>query len=199
MKSHDCHLRPMGLRHPSVRRATQVIIAATVLASLFCTAAHAQSSDQAFMDHQEAEAANCRLYGCGCGCGNGNSNSSAPRVDPCTLRQNAMIPCNSAPAKAAEVDPSVVGTWELKLQGGPWVLEIRRDGTYTFHSEAQDGAASHAGNFNASNGHWSLIANTGCRDWGTYVLQGQDTWIATGHLGSGAWRRHPQKTASSKP
>jgi hypothetical protein len=195
MKSHDYHMRPTRLRHVSLRGATLVLITASVLATLFCLAAHAQSSDQAFMDHQEAEAANCRLYGCG----NGNSNSSAPRVDPCTVRQNAMIPCNSAPAKPAEVDPSVVGTWELKLQGGPWVLQIRRDGTYSFHGEAGDGAASHAGNFSASNGHWSLIANTGYRDWGTYVLQGQDTWIATGHLGIGAWRRHPQKTSSSKP
>jgi hypothetical protein len=195
MKSHDYHLRPMGWRYVSVRGVMLVLIAGTVLASVFWTAAHAQSPDQAFMDHQFAEAANCRLYGCG----NGNGNSSAPTVDPCTLRHNAMIPCNSAPAKPAEVDPSVVGAWELKLQGGPWVLEIRRDGTYTFHSDARDGAASHAGNFSASNGHWSLIANTGYRDWGTYVLQGQDTWIATGHLGTGAWRRHPQKTASSKP
>jgi hypothetical protein len=150
-----------------------VFIAATVLASLLCTAAHAQSSDQAFMEHQEAEAANCRLYG------RGNSNSSVPRVDPCTLRQNAMIPCNSASAKPAEVDPSVVGTWELELQGGPSVLQIRRDGTYSFHNEARDGAASHAGNLSTSNGHWSLMANSGYRDWGTYVLQGQDTWVAT--------------------
>jgi|SRR5580704_5940228 hypothetical protein len=195
MKSHEFHLRPMGLPHASARGATPVLIAAAVLAIFFCEGPRAQSSDQAFMDHQEAEAANCRLYGCA----NGNSNSSAPRVDPCTLRQNAMIPCNSAPAKPAEVDPSVVGIWELKLEGGPWVLEIHRDGTYTFHSEARDGAASHAGNFSASNGHWSLIANSGYRDWGTYVLQGQNTWIATGHLGTGAWRRHSQKTASSKP
>jgi hypothetical protein len=186
----------MGLLHASVPGATLVLIAATMLASLFCTTAQGQSSDQAFMDRQFADAANCRLYGCGNGNGN---NSLAPRVDPCTVRQNAMIPCNSAPAKPAEVDPSVVGTWELKLQGGPWVLEIHRDGTYTFHSEARDGAASHAGNFSASHGQWSLIANTGYRDWGTYVVQGKDTWIATGHLGTGAWRRHPQKTASSKP
>ena len=195
MKSHAYHLRPMESRNTSVQSATLMLIAATALASLFCTAAHAQSSEQAFMDRQEADAANCRLYGCG----NGNSNSSVPRVDPCTLRQNAMIPCNSAPAKPPEVDPIVVGTWELMLQGGPWVLEIRRDGTYTFRSEARDGAASHAGTFSASNGRWSLIADSGYRDWGTYVLQGQDTWIATGHLGAGAWRRLPQQTASSQP
>jgi hypothetical protein len=196
MKSHAYRLGPMELRNTSVQSATLALIAATVLASLFCTAAHAQP-DQAFMDRQEADAANCRLYGCGNS--NSNSNSWVPRVDPCTLRQNAMIPCNSAPAKPPEVDLTVVGTWELMLQGGPWVLEIRRDGTYTFHSEARDGAASHAGTFSASNGRWSLIADSGYRDWGTYVLQGQDTWIATGHLGIGAWRRLPQQTASSQP
>ena len=183
----------MRLRHARVQGATLVLIAATALSSLICTAAHAQSSDQAFNEGQFAHASTCQLYGCGNG--NSNGSSSAPHIDPCFLRQNALIPCNSS-AKPPEVDPSVVGIWELALQAGRWVLEVHRDGTYRFHSEAGDGAQPHAGNFSASNGRWPLIADSGYRDNGTYVLQGQDTWLATGHLGTGAWHRHPQKTAS---
>ena len=129
--------------------------------------------------------------------------SQAPRVgyDPCYLAQNAMRPCAAAQGQATKpvgVDPHVVGTWELALEGGLWVLEVRRDGTYSFHSEAGDGAASHAGTFSASNGHWSLIATTGYTDSGTYQLQGRNTWIATGRLGTGTWRSHAVKTASNK-
>ena len=42
--------------------------------------------------------------------------------------------------EARRVDPNLVGTWKLPLNGGPWVWEIHRDGTYSFHSEAGDGA-----------------------------------------------------------
>jgi hypothetical protein len=96
MKLHDYHLRPMGLRRASVRGAT-LLVAATVLASFFCTAAHAQSSDQAFNESQYAHASICQLYGCG------NGTSSAPHIDPCFLRQNALIPCNSSPSRLRSI------------------------------------------------------------------------------------------------
>jgi hypothetical protein len=126
---------------------------------------------------------------------------AAPAVDPCFLAQNAMRPCTSAqrqPPKPVGVDPNTVGTWELPLKGGPWVWEIHRDGTYRFHSEARDGAPPHAGTFSASNGQWSLKATTGYTDSGTYLIQPPDTLIATGQLGTAAWRHHALKPASSK-
>jgi hypothetical protein len=42
-----------------------------------------------------------------------------------------------------------------------------------------------------------LIADSVYRDSRTYVLQGQDTCLATRHLGTRACRRHSQKTASA--
>jgi hypothetical protein len=112
--------------------------------------------------------------------------------DPCYLAQNALRPCTSeqqqTPAQPVGLDPNVVGTWELAQKGGKWVLEIHRDGTYKFHSEAADGVAPNAGSFSASSGRWSLKATNGYADGGTYLFQGTDTWIATGKLGAGAWR-----------
>ena len=93
------------------------------------------------------------------------------------------------PAKPAEMDPDVVGTWEIPLVGGPWVLEVLGNGSYSFHSEAQDGVAPNAGIFSASNGHWSLKASNGYTDGGKYSVQSHDIWIATGQLGTGFWHR----------
>jgi hypothetical protein len=131
----------------------------------------------------------------------GGRQGPAVGYDPCYLAQNAMRPCTPVqrqPSKPVGVDPNIVGTWELPLKGGPWVWEILRDGTYRFHSEARDGVAPHAGTFSASNGHWSLKATNGYTDGGTYLFQPPDTWIATGQLGTAAWRHPSLKAASSK-
>jgi len=168
-----------------------------VAAALVCflgTAAHAQTptpADNAFNSHNEAEAAICSQYGCN----NGNA-APAPRVgyDPCYLKQNALRPCNQPPAPV--VERNVIGTWELPREGGSWFLDIRGDGTYSFRSEARDGAQPHAGTFTAVNGVWSLKATNGYADGGSYVYQAPDTWIEMGHLGWAAWRRHSLRTAS---
>jgi len=102
-------------------------------------------------------------------------------------------------ADAVVVDPNTVGTWELRLKGGPWVWEIHSDGTYSFHSEAGDGVPPHSGTFSARNGLWSLKATTGYTDQGTYLVQPPDTLIARGRLGIGAWRRPAPKSDSSDP
>ena len=88
----------------------------------------------------------------------------------------------------ADVDPHTVGTWQISVNPGRWVWEIGRNGTYEFHSEAPDGAASHAGTFSAHDGHWSLRATNGYTDGGTYTFQPPDSLIATGHLDTGTWR-----------
>lgn len=120
-----------------------------------------------------------------------------PSYDPCYLAQNALRPCtpqqSPAAAKPAGVDPHIVGTWELAQASGIWVLEIHRDGTYRFHSEGGNGAAPNAGTFSASNGHWALRATNGYADGGTYVFQPPGTWIATGNLGTAAWRQRGPK------
>jgi len=126
--------------------------------------------------------------------GPASSPSQGPQIgyDPCFLAQNAMRPCTSDQGKAPEpvgVDANLVGTWEIPFKRGPWVLTINRDGTYKFHSEAQDGTPSHGGIFSASNGRWSLKAATGYADSGFYLFQAPDLWIATGKVGAAAWLR----------
>jgi hypothetical protein len=115
-------------------------------------------------------------------------------VDPCFIAQNAMRPCNSAPQAPAQpisVDSHLLGTWYMPIANGLWVFEILSNGTYRFHSEAGDGVAPHTGSFSASDGHWSMRANTGYADAGTYLLQGTGVWITTGHLGKATWQRNP--------
>jgi len=46
------------------------------------------------------------------------------------------------------------------------VLRIARNGSYEFHSEAMDDAASNAGSFSAAGGHWSLRATSGFTEGG---------------------------------
>lgn len=107
-----------------------------------------------------------------------------------TLILCALALLGSAVAShAAGVDPGTVGKWQLSVNGGLWIWEIHPDGTYEFHSEAADGVAPHTGTFAASDGVWSLQATNGYTDSGTYTLESSDTFLATGHLGTGSWRR----------
>ena len=193
MRTCNHNRRSVGFRKVRDKAATLGRIAPIVFAFLIGTAAHADP----IQDANIAEAENCKNTGL---CAHGPG-PATPAVDPCYLAQNAMRPCTSAqrqPPKPVGVDPNTVGTWELPLKGGPWVWEIHRDGTYRFHSEARDDAPPHAGTFSASNGQWSLKATTGYTDSGTYLIQPPDTLIATGQLGTAAWRHHALKPASSK-
>ena len=174
--------------------ATSGCIAVIAFASLFGATAFAQSTADIAADaHMYAEASICQLYGC-----NGSSVTSGPArpaIDPCFIAQNALRPCTAPQAKG--VDPKIVGTWELAQKHGSWVLEIHPDGTYSFHSEARDGTAPNSGTFSTSDGHWSLTATTGYADGGSYRLEDTNTWIATGRLGSGTWRRRSQSGSSN--
>ena len=92
--------------------------------------------------------------------------------------------------QASPLDPRMVGTWELLINPGYWIWRVAENGTYEFHSEAMDGAPTHAGTLTASQGHYTLHAITlSWDDTGTYTFQGPDTVVATGKLGTGTWRR----------
>jgi hypothetical protein len=193
-RNHQC--RSVVFREDWGQVARVGRIVPLVFAFLIGTAARADP----IQDAEIAEADACHFSGV-CNNGQGRSAPAVPSYDPCFIAQNAMRPCTKAqqqPAKPVGVDPKTVGTWKLPLKGGDWVWEIHRDGTYRFHSEAGDGAPSHAGTFSASNGHWVLKATSGYADSGTYVFQAPDTLIATGQLGTAAWRQPALKTASSK-
>lgn len=172
----------------SLSRRNLSLLSCLTLAALFGGPVHAQSLQDALIAQQE--------YCNDTGTCNQSARGAAPRppgVDQCYLAQNAMRPCNTSvqqqPSKAVGVDPNIVGTWKYPRAGGPWVLQIFRNGTYRFHSEARDGVAPQAGTFSASNGQWSLKATNGYTDGGTYLYQAPNIWMATGQLGTGAWRR----------
>src|SRR5579862_4335809 len=121
-------------------------------------------------------------------------NPSGPVIPKCMTAQNAMRPCD--PVKPHGVDPNLIGTWELPLKGGLWVLTIKADGTYTFHSDAHDGVPSHGGTFTAGNGSWSMESKTESVKYsgsGNYLYQAPNTFIATSiatnQKGAVAWLR----------
>ncbi len=105
-----------------------------------------------------------------CEAGEGGSNGTAP-----------------APASSVDIDPATLGAWILTMPRGHWIWVTRDDGSYDFHSEASDGAPSHHGRFDASNGRWSLQATNGYTDGGTYEILPSGAFVATGRLGTGEW------------
>ena len=107
--------------------------------------------------------------------------------DPRTLPPFPMPP----DVTGGKVDPAAVGAWEFPMNPGRWVWEIAANGTYEFHTEAPDGAPSHAGTFAADGGSWTLVSIAGYADTdgGTYLMQGPDTMVMTGKLGKGSWHR----------
>jgi hypothetical protein len=166
-----------------------VLFAGWVAALCFADgAAHAQGAS---IDDQIAQQEFCNITG---SCGHGGGQAAAPRIgyDPCYLAQNALRPCTSADMKALKphgVDPNLLGTWEIPMKGGLWVLTINANGTYAFRSDAHDGAQAHAGSFAASNGAWTMKAKTGYAGSGNYLYQAPNIFIATGKLGAAAWLR----------
>jgi hypothetical protein len=149
--------------------------------------AHAQGAS---IDDQVAQQEFCNIAGCGNGGGQTTVTHTGP--DPCYLAQNAVRPCTSADMEALKpqgVDPNLVGTWEIPMKGGLWVLTINANGTYAFRSEAHNGAQAQAGSFAASNGAWTMKAKTGYADSGNYLYQAPNIFIATGKLGAASWMR----------
>jgi len=183
-----------------MRQATRVdgralIVFSSCVAAWLCFADGAVQAQAPTADDFIAQADYCHFTGL---CGNsGGRATPAPRLgyDPCYLAQNALRPCTSADMKALNphgVDANLVGTWELRLKGGFWVLIINADGTYAFHSDAHDGAPSHTGTFAASNGSWSMKAKTGYPGYsgsGNYLYQAPNIFVATSQLGAVSWLR----------
>jgi hypothetical protein len=103
-------------------------------------------------------------------------------------------------AAAADVDPIAVGTWELAVPNdrgvAQWFWTIEEDGRYRFRSEGPGAAPAHEGNVTFADGRWTQRAASGLPGWedgGTYELRDGETFVVTGKLGTGLWRRalHP--------
>ena len=107
----------------------------------------------------------------------------------------ALVTAAAAPVAAQQIDPKILGVWETQVQGGRWVWTINPDGTYEFHSEAQDGAAMRSGSLSANDGHWSQRATDGTTDGGLYRNGATGALIATGKSGTYVWK-HPVTEAA---
>lgn len=101
-------------------------------------------------------------------------------------------------ARAADIDPAVVGTWERTVTtpfgSAKSIWDIRADGTYASRSEGQGGAPAQSGTVTFSGGFWTLKSAGGgffgnVQDKGTYRLDGPNTIEAIGMLGSVTWQR----------
>jgi Domain of unknown function (DUF4189) len=135
------------------------------------------------------------------GCAREGGKSCYVQAAPCAgddARWPSPLPLPPAPpGQPATADTRVVGTWLLSINPGVWIWQIAADGTYQFHSQAGDGAPSHAGVFTASGGKWTLRATNGLKqpgggaytDGGTYTFPDSNTMVATGRLGTGTWHR----------
>lgn len=97
---------------------------------------------------------------------------------------------------AAEVDPVAVGIWQIAVPNNrgvaQWFWTIQEDGQYRFRSEGPGAAPAHEGTVSFSGGHWTLRTVSGLPGWedgGSYELRDADTFVVTGKLGTGLWRR----------
>ena len=87
----------------------------------------------------------------------------------------------------AEVDPRLVGTWQLQWAGAPMYWSIRENGTYEISGPGA--GLGESGTFAAAAGRWSLRSPIRGEDGGTYELPNDDLFVGTGKLGPGTWAR----------
>ena len=116
-----------------------------------------------------------------------------------SVRSSQTPPASPPPSPAFDVvDPALVGTWEVMVvkrgRQARWIWQMFADGTYKFHAEPYGVAQPHEGTMTAANGHWTLHALKGLRNWsdgGAYELH-DNIAVITGKLGTGAWKRSEQ-------
>jgi hypothetical protein len=104
---------------------------------------------------------------------------------------------------ASQVDPGLVGTWEMMVPNAKgvarWVWDIHAEGSYDFHAEGPGNVPAHSGSFSAKDGQYTLQSNTlAWADSGTYQLIQGNTLQAVGRLGAGSWQRVQQDSANAR-
>lgn len=110
---------------------------------------------------------------------------------PIRLLVVMLIVFSATCGSAAEVDPALIGTWQLQWPGEPIYWDIRADGTYEVSGSGA--AVAHAGTFAAAAGKWSLSSSTWGEDGGTYRPLNENRLMVVGKLGPGTWMRAPNR------
>jgi hypothetical protein len=100
------------------------------------------------------------------------------------------IALTAAGSASAAVDAALVGTWQLQWQGAAIYWALREDGVYRLYGLGAN--PGQLGELEAAGGKFSMKAAF-FADAGTYELRDSETWIVTGRLGPGIWKRvwHP--------
>ncbi len=99
-----------------------------------------------------------------------------------------------APAPAAIIDPRLVGVWvqDVTLPEGTsrWQMTIHSDGAFDFIATGAGAPPRHSGQFQTSGNLWSVEAPAiNWTDAGTFDLPNESTFVQTGKVGTGVWRR----------
>jgi tetratricopeptide (TPR) repeat protein len=109
------------------------------------------------------------------------------------LRIAALALLLAAAPQEAKVDSACVGTWTLEFKNaqGTWTLtwSIHADGRYGASTRGPATLPHEAGAMQARGGTWSLKADAGRVDEGTYEAVDADTLSMAGRLGPGRWTR----------
>lgn len=92
-----------------------------------------------------------------------------------------------------DVDPGLVGTWQLQIPSQPIYWAINADGTYQV---SVAGLSGHSGTVRAASGKWSMQSPTWGQDGGTYHLPNADTVDVVGRMGPGRWVRTAQSPSA---
>jgi Flp pilus assembly protein TadD len=91
------------------------------------------------------------------------------------------------------VDPALAGTWRAALALGQasWKVTFRvmPSGSYRSTIEGPGDSPDETGMFRARGGRWSVQADSGRTDQGTYQYDGKDTLVLTGQAGPVTWKR----------
>ncbi len=96
------------------------------------------------------------------------------------------------------VDAAIVGTWQINIpsaQGNTLLVwSIDPDGRYCVAATTNGKTQSEAGHVDFANSMWSLKADGGRTDHGTYTVLNSNAVSMTGTLGTGTWTRFSLNT-----
>jgi serine/threonine protein kinase len=107
------------------------------------------------------------------------------------------------PAAETLVDPAVVGEWLISGTNkmGAWTLDwnLQPSGRYFTSSSGPGAATSESGTFETRNGTFTVNADSGRIDQGTYYLVDADTLVLVSNSIPATWRRASVVRSNSQP
>lgn len=111
---------------------------------------------------------------------------------------SSIIPSRAGTGTGSAVDPALVGTWKLEAPGSPIYWVVRGDGVYRVHGPGAP--VRQFGRIEATKGRWS-VKSAVWADEGSYRLADAKTWVVTGRMATGTWKRiwAPVEAGSQTP